>query len=210
MYSSTPTRPDCATEHGERTDALATVYRAGTRCCDATRPAGIFLRERRGLQLINLRGAPQLTDFFAATARALECALPVTPNTAACGPRCNVLWLGPNEWLLAGAPDAALADVLRSVGNSLTDISHGRSVVRVNGSAVHDLLAKGCALDFHPRSFRCGNCAQTAIARVNVLLHQIGETAFDLYIARSYAQYFWEWLTESAAEFGYEVIAPDV
>jgi sarcosine oxidase gamma subunit len=33
-----------------------------------------------------------------------------------------------------------------------------------------------------------------------------GEDAFELSLFRGFSEHFWEWLTEQALEFGYEVI----
>ncbi len=151
-----------------------------------------------------LHGNPDYAGFAETVTRSLGCPLPVVPNTSAHGTCCDVLWLGPTEWLLAGTIDKVIGN-LEAKGALLTDVSHGRVIVQIEGSEARNLLAKGCALDLHPRCFRKGFCAQTSIAKVNVLLHQIEESIFDIYIGRSYALYFWEWLTESAAEFGYKI-----
>jgi sarcosine oxidase subunit gamma len=78
--------------------------------------------------------------------------------------------------------------------------------MRVSGPRARELLAKGCSLDLHPRAWEPGRCAQTSIARVSVLLHALDPEGFDLYCARSYAGSVWHWLTEAAAEYGYQVI----
>ena len=90
----------------------------------------------------------------------------------------------------------------------MVDQSHGRAVLRLAGARARDVLAKGCRLDLHPRAFRPGMCAQTAIAQIGVLLHQVDERpTYDLYVAGGYAVDLLEWLTASAAEFGYRIEA---
>jgi sarcosine oxidase subunit gamma len=207
MYSLIPTERACAAECGERTSALAAVYHKGTHHCNASQSPGICLRERSGLQLINLRGDRGCAEFASAITRILECTLPVIPNTSTYGPRCNALWLGPTEWLLVGAVDKEIMVHLEIASALFTDVSHGRVIVRIEGVAALILLAKGCTLDLHSRCFQKGKCAQTSIANVNILLHRIEECIFDIYIGRSYALHFWQWLTISASEFGYEVAA---
>ena len=88
------------------------------------------------------------------------------------------------------------------------DQSHGRAVLRLAGARARDVLAKGCRLDLHPRVFVPGMCAQTVIAQIGVLLHQRDEIpTYDLYVLAGYALDFLEWLTSSAAEFGYRINA---
>ena len=49
-------------------------------------------------------------------------------------------------------------------------------------------------------------CAQTAIAHIDVLLHQSdARPTYDLYVPAAYALDFVAWLSSSAAEFGYRI-----
>ena len=170
--------------------------------------AGVTFAARAALTLIDLRGDPQDPALLASARAALGAGLPLTPNTTAAGANCEVLWLGPDEWLLVGAAPTPVDERLPIEHGFLTDVSHGRAGWRISGPRALDLLDKGCSLDLHPRIFPVGSCAQTALAHVAVLLHRRDIATFELYCARSYAQHLWHWLTEAAAEFGYEVAAP--
>ncbi len=189
-------------DHPQRSSALAGVCHKGSYGARPSQP-GITLEERRGLTMIDLRGSPRRTGFLAAAATALGAGLPLAPDTSAGDSRGAILALGPDEWLLVGA---RFHDALPIAGGFLTDVSHGRAAVRISGPRARELLAKGCSLDLHPRVFQTGQCAQTSIARVSVVLHLLhAQGVFDLYCARSYAVSLWHWLTEGAAEFGYRV-----
>ena len=169
--------------------------------------AGITFIAHTALTLIDLRGDPRDEAFLASARAALGTALPLNPNTAVSGKGCELLWLGPDEWLLAGRDPTMIDDRLPIEHGFLTDVSHGRTGWRIGGPRALDLLAKGCSLDLHPRAFRTGDCAQTALVHVGVVLHRRATESFDIYCARSYAKHLWHWLTGAAAEFGYEVAA---
>ena len=63
---------------------------------------------------------------------------------------------------------------------------------------------RGCRLDLHPRVAGPGFCAQTPIAHIGCLLHQVDAVpTFDLVVYAGYAEAFWGWLTQTAAAFGY-------
>jgi sarcosine oxidase, subunit gamma len=68
---------------------------------------------------------------------------------------------------------------------------------------VRELLAKGCALDLHPRVFRGDRCAQTYLARAQViLLAQPEQPAALRILARSsFARYVADWLLDAAVEY---------
>ena len=191
-----------------RRSALAEVYRAET-CVPPAGQPGITLSDRVNLTLLDLRGDPANAEFTASAQSALGCALPLAPNTSARGPHCDILWLGPDEWLLVSSRVASIGETLPIAGGCLTDVSHGRTALTISGAHSRELLAKDCSLDLDARTFLPGHCAQSSLAHVGVLLHLPhagGE--FHLYCARSYAKYLWHSLAEGAREYGYGVAPP--
>lgn len=187
--------------------ALEGVLRAGT--FGAARPdgPGIVIAERRGLSLLHLAGRPDRPAFLEAAQRALEAALPLRPNTTAAGPDVTVFWLGPTRWLVESATiaPAGLERRLSDAG-ALTDVSGGRTVLRLAGPAVRRTLAKGCPIDLHPRAFPPGAIAQSALEGVAALLHVLPDGyTIDLYVPRSFARHTVEWLLHAAAEAGCRV-----
>jgi sarcosine oxidase, subunit gamma len=74
----------------------------------------------------------------------------------------------------------------------------------ISGSAALDLLAKGCALDMHPRVFTKDVCATTRFAQVRCVLFRAANS-HRLLVGRSYAVSLAEWLVEAAQEFGLEL-----
>ena len=70
-----------------------------------------------------------------------------------------------------------------------------------------DVLREGCSLDFHPRVFRPGLCAQTTVAKAGVLIYYVDqEPTIDLIVRRSFAEYLALWLQDAALECGFTMI----
>ena len=44
------------------------------------------------------------------------------------------------------------------------------------------------------------------MAHVGVHLTRMGADSYDLSVFRGFSESFWEWITEQAEEFGYQVI----
>jgi sarcosine oxidase subunit gamma len=158
--------------------------------------AAIGAREVAFLALANLRAD-------AAPAARLPLDLPATPNTwSAAGGR-EALWLGPDEWLLVAAAGtiaalvAELEAALDGVHHSVVDVSANQAVVELAGDGRLDLLAQGCGIDLHPRSWRDGDCAQTLLARVPVLLQERAG-ATRIFLRPSFATYLVDWLRQAA------------
>jgi sarcosine oxidase, subunit gamma len=170
-------------------------------------PDRIRIAEVPFLAQLTLRLDPASAAAAGAAAGALGAPLPVEPGTSARAGDADVLWMGPDEWLVL-APDgrgdalaAALADALAGRHATVVDVSAQRTAIEVAGSAARDVLARGCSLDLHPRAFSPGRCAQTLLARAGVVLLQRGEEPAYLVLVRaSFAEYLAAWLLDACVE----------
>ncbi|MEV0481951.1 sarcosine oxidase subunit gamma family protein [Streptomyces sp. NPDC050508] len=183
---------------------------AADRLAAATRSSGgaIRLAELPFLAQVNLR-----LDAKGAAADAVGLALgpslPLEPNTVVRAGELTVLWLGPDEWLVVGPPDTQwdVEQRIRAASGeehvAVTDVSAQRTTLLVSGARARDLLAHGCALDLHPRAFGAGRCAQTTLARAQVVLVARDEpgAGFWVLVRSSFAGYLTDWLLDAAAEY---------
>jgi sarcosine oxidase, subunit gamma len=163
------------------------------------------LNERPFLELVNLRGDPGDPAFVRAVESVLGCALPVQPNTVARGNGCDVLWLGPDEWLVRSqeARAATLETKLRVAFDGAfavaVDIGSGYTVLEVSGERVRDVLARGCPLDLHPRVLAPGQCAQSHYFKASIVLIPTADNAYEIVVRRSFADYFCRIMLDAAA-----------
>ncbi|WP_337659910.1 sarcosine oxidase subunit gamma [Anderseniella sp. Alg231-50] len=116
----------------------------------------------------------------------------------------------PDQWLAlaSGAAAGSLASKLEKKLGTLamvSDQSHGRTVLRMEGSRARDVLTKGTAVDLRSTSFKSGMCAATQIGHVGVLIACTGPDSFELSVLRSFAEGFWQGICELALEWGYEI-----
>ena len=83
------------------------------------------------------------------------------------------------------------------------DVSAQRIAIRLTGSRVRDLLAKGCAIDLHPRVFGRGRSAQSTLGLAAVVLLALGDGGDDflVLVRSSFAGYLAEWLLDAAVEY---------
>ena len=165
--------------------------------------ATVRIRDLGPLTQVGLRADASDAELLAELADAVGVALPVRSNTVARGDGGRrALWLGPDEWLLVDEPgggDALVARVEEAAGvrwATAVDLSANRVVLELSGPRVRDLLAAGCALDLHPRAFGPDRCAQTMLARAQVILERDGD-AFRLLVRPSFARYLAGWLLDA-------------
>jgi len=169
---------------------------------------GIVLVAMNPRAKIAVRGRDADPALVAGVTAALGGAPPLEPNRARYAGARAVLWLGPGEWRVIGPPGdeaATMAALQRTVPRSLAaivDVSDFYTTVRLAGAGARDLLAAGCPLDLHPRAFAVSYCAQSLLAKADILLHQVDATpTFDIQVRWSHAAYLWAWLKDAAATF---------
>jgi methylglutamate dehydrogenase subunit D len=189
---------------------LTRVARPG-RFGPATPNAGLVVEERTDLTLATVmarRGAEQNLKRAVVAAYGLD--LPDGPRVAV-KDGVSFAGIGVGQWL-AAAETSAGGDFISYLREHLTglasivDQSDGRVVLRLSGDRVRDVLAKGIPLDLHPRNFRTGDVASTVVTYIGIQIQQIDDRpAFQLMAFRSFADSLLSWLTESAAEYGYEI-----
>ncbi len=134
------------------------------------------------LAQIDVRAAPDLVPF-------------ATPaeNAAADWDDRDVLWLGPDEWLVVAEPGAAptiageLEAALAGHHHSILDVSANRIVFELVDGL--EALSSGCGLDLHPSHWMPGMCAQTLFGGAQVILHQRDERTTRVFVRPSFAGY---------------------
>ena len=169
-------------------------------------PAGVQVCVQPALDYVNLRGRPEDTAFTDAVESVLQQALPRRANTCTRGPQ-TIYWLGPDEWLVVAETDAGVHDRLSVCLDkhvaAATPQNGGFIQMSLSGVSARALLAKGCTVDLHPSAFPAGQCAQTGLAKANVLIALTDNTpSFNLIVRRSFAEYVALWLAHSGSEFG--------
>ena len=195
-----------------RQSALAHLHLIA-RAKSNTEATGVTMGERDFLCQWVVRGNANDSIFSAAVKDITGCKLPAAANTVQQAGDVRILWQSPDEWLIV-APDGSdigsrLADACADIHVAITDVSESRTVITLSGEHARDVLAKGCALDLHTRSFAVDDFAPSALAPMHVIQHLRSDAPeFDLYVHRSFAESLWLWLEDAAAEYGFAVSQP--
>jgi sarcosine oxidase subunit gamma len=165
----------------------------------------LSIRELAFASQLNLRADPNDGRVMQRLASSLGFALPIVPNMVASAKDRRALWLGPDEWLIVG-PDgqqAAIEQEIRAGLNgafgSIVDVSANRTVLEVRGVKARELLAHGVPMDLDVRSFAPGRCAQTVLAKAQVIVEVGDEGTLRTFARSSFASYVAEWLLDAAA-----------
>ena len=165
----------------------------------------LSIRERPFVSQLNLRTGTDaaVIQRFAAV---LGFPLPTVPNSVASLEDRRALWLGPDEWLIVGhdgqraAIEQELRNGLNGAFGSVTDVSANRTMLEIRGAKARVRLAHGIAIDLDPRSFGPVRCAQTLLAKAQVIIECRDESGLILYVRASFATYAADWLLDALAE----------
>lgn len=98
-----------------------------------------------------------------------------------------------------------VAGKVTSAIGTVTDLSHGRTAIRITGMKAEWVLAKLFAIDFSLAAFPQGSGVSTTHHDIFTQIQRSGPDCFDLYVFRSFAHSFWKMLCHAADEVGYEV-----
>jgi sarcosine oxidase subunit gamma len=142
----------------------------------------------------SLRGDPSDERFMAACEAAFGARPPLRANSA----HRDILWLGPDEWLvLTEKPvDKARFEGIRA---AVVDVSSSRVEIEVAGPEAEEVLSKAATLDFALQAFPVGACAQTNIARTQGIIRRTAPDRFVIYVRTSFARYLQSWLGDARA-----------
>ncbi len=64
----------------------------------------------------------------------------------------RILWNGPKNWVLVSNKKNLLKDILKVFNESdfaVTDLSHSRAIIEIEGHDVKEVLKKGCPFNFN-------------------------------------------------------------
>lgn len=193
-----------------RRSALTECYETGRHGVAFDGDAPIRIAERRGLAIIQVGAwGDRVADCIAAVKAATGVEPPTDPVSASVLGSVAALWIQPNRWLIVEDEHRDLFTTLRTMVSpemgAVVDLSHSRVCLSVSGARIRDLLAHGSTMDFDSGRFETGACIGTSLGHMTATVHMTGPDAVDIYVMRSYARSFFEWLCHTAAEWGYEV-----
>lgn len=125
--------------------------------------------------------------------------LKVTQNGAA-----RAVWMSPDELLLlvsdAAACVAQLTEALEGHHHMALDVSDARTVLRLTGDSVGEVLAKGVPCDVSDHGCPPGTARRTHLAGLAVGLWRLDDKTWEVVCFRSFAHHLEAWLATAATE----------
>lgn len=192
----------------ERLSALKPAYHAGEHG-NLSDGAGVRLSEVTPASIVQVAAWPgQERAVIAAIKSVTGIALPDGAGGGISRENVSAFGFAPGKFTVAGDDSALAANLLKAVPvetGTVTDLSHGRTAIRVSGPKAEWVMAKFFALDFSATAFPVGAARSTNHHDIFAQIQRTAPDQFDLYVFRSFARSFWKSLCHASEEVGYEV-----
>ena len=118
----------------------------------------------------------------------------------------RILWNAPRTWLILSSKENLTETIKKNFKEtdfSITDISHSRAVIQIQGDQAKEILKKGSPINFNELGIN--QCAGTVFHGITIIIDLISNEpdTFNLLVLRSFGESFYHHITDSALEFGY-------
>ena len=86
---------------------------------------------------------------------------------------------------------------------AITDISHSRAVIQIQGAQSIEALKKGSPINFN--EFGVNKCVGTVFHGISIIIDAVSDNpkTFNLLTLRSFGESFYHHITDASLEFGY-------
>ena len=119
----------------------------------------------------------------------------------------RVLWNSPNNWLLVSYQKELLKEIYSTFNENdfaVTDLSHSKATIELEGPYVKEVLKKGCPFNFNILTKNMSiNSAYNGISFIVDMVENEPEKA-RIFSLRSFGESLYHSITDASLEFGYK------
>ena len=121
----------------------------------------------------------------------------------------RILWNGPKNWLLVSTKKDLLKNIsetFKETDFAVTDLSHSRAIIEIEGQDAKEVLKKGCPFNFDILEKNNSiNSTYNGIAFTADLIDDY-HNKIRLFALRSFGESLYHSITDSSLEFGFKAI----
>ena len=121
----------------------------------------------------------------------------------------RILWNSPNNWLVVSKKKELFSEILKNFNESdfaITDLSHSKAIIEIEGPNVKEVLKKGCPFNFNIFSKNmCINSSYNGISFLVDMVEDDPEKA-RIFSLRSFGESMYHSITDASLEYGYKCI----
>ena len=121
----------------------------------------------------------------------------------------RILWNGPKNWLLVSSKKDLLKniyEVFKNTDFAVTDLSHSRAIIELEGHDVKEVLKKGCPFNFN--ILQKNNSVNSTYNGIAFTVDMVDDNPnkMRLFALRSFGESLYHSITDASLEFGFKAI----
>ena len=129
------------------------------------------------------------------------------PLNVVCDDDTRILWNGPKNWLLISTKKDLLKNILETFNETdfaVTDLSHSRAIIELEGQEAMEVLKKGCPFNFN--TLVKNNSINSTYNGIAFMVDMLDDkpNKLRLFTLRSFGESFYHSITDASLEFGYK------
>ncbi len=118
----------------------------------------------------------------------------------------RILWYGPRNWLIVSKNKKIIKEIEQNFSDkdfAVTDLSHSRAIIELEGDEAKEVLKKGCPFNFN--NLNKNNCLNSIFNGISITVDMINDKPEKLRIfaLRSFGESLYHSITDACLEFGY-------
>ena len=119
----------------------------------------------------------------------------------------RIMWNGPKNWLLVSAKKDLIKNVsdnFKDTDFAITDLSHSRAIIEIEGNDSIEVLKKGCPFNFN--TLKKNNSINSTYNGIAFTVDKLDENPekVRLFSLRSFGESLYHSITDSSLEFGFK------
>ena len=121
----------------------------------------------------------------------------------------RILWNSPNNWLVVSNKKELFSEILKNFNESdfaVTDLSHSKAIIEIEGPNVKEVLKKGCPFNFN--IFSKNMCINSSYNGISFLVDMVEDDPekVRIFSLRSFGESMYHSITDASLEYGYKCI----
>ncbi len=121
----------------------------------------------------------------------------------------RIMWNGPKTWLLVSKKKDLIKNILNEFKDSdfaITDLSHSRAIIEIEGKETIEVLKKGCPFNFN--TLEKNNSINSTYNGITFTVDKMNDNPnkVRLFALRSFGESLYHSITDASLEFGFKTL----
>ena len=129
------------------------------------------------------------------------------PLTVVFNDNTRIMWNGPKNWLLVSTKKDLIKNILNEFKDTdfaITDLSHSRAIIEIEGKETIEVLKKGCPFNFN--ILEKNNSMNSTYNGITITVDKLNDNPnkVRLFALRSFGESLYHSITDASLEYGFK------